>query len=426
MPRWSLHDDTVSARQARQARILGAPGINGLSRLGGVSRGGAALASAPAISLIGGLSSVESLTLTADAQTIVSGGDSIVWDTEQLGTLEVRLGFGGYGPAPTSEVVVAKTGRLAVDLSLMWDTYADGGTLELSVVRDGDTHTRTWPGLTTSGQQFAGITHLNVQAGDVLSVTIDQGSGSDQTLASAELVLTLWPTVGTGTFGYRELVLADGPIAYWRLGESSGTAAADETGNGHTGTYSGSPGLAAAGLLVNDPDTCVGFDGSNDYVSVPDSADFDVAAVTLEVWFDTDYSGSGRSGSTFMVYHGQVSGASPFPYNWGIQETSNGSVGITINFGAHSLSIAKAALDGTRNHLVGTYDGTTLRLYHQGVLVDSSTPAVALDQGAGAINLGRWWNGPIYFDGRLDEIAVYGRALSAAEIQEHYNVGTGA
>ena len=56
-------------------------------------------------------------------------------------------------------------------------------------------------------------------------------------------------------------------VAYWRLGESSGNVAVDETGN-YNGTYVGTPTLGVDGLLVGDADTAVTFDGVNDYVEM--------------------------------------------------------------------------------------------------------------------------------------------------------------
>ncbi len=64
---------------------------------------------------------------------------------------------------------------------------------------------------------------------------------------------------------YADVVLADSPLAYYRLGESSGTTMTDSSGNGRHGTYVGSPTLGAAGLVPGD--TCADFDGVNDYAA---------------------------------------------------------------------------------------------------------------------------------------------------------------
>ena len=57
---------------------------------------------------------------------------------------------------------------------------------------------------------------------------------------------------------YREKVVALSPVAYWRLGESSGTTAADETGN-HDGSYQNVVTLGQPGVLTGDPNTAASF-----------------------------------------------------------------------------------------------------------------------------------------------------------------------
>src|SRR5688500_14316091 len=72
---------------------------------------------------------------------------------------------------------------------------------------------------------------------------------------------------GTGaTSGgdYAAQVTADGPRAYWRLGETSGTTAADETASASPGTYAGGVVLGVPASLAGDPDTAVRFDGVDD------------------------------------------------------------------------------------------------------------------------------------------------------------------
>lgn len=66
---------------------------------------------------------------------------------------------------------------------------------------------------------------------------------------------------------YAEAILSDNPAGYWRLGEPSGTVAADELGVSN-GTYTGSPTLAVAGALDVDSNGGVLFNGTSQYVSV--------------------------------------------------------------------------------------------------------------------------------------------------------------
>ncbi|HEY4313928.1 MAG TPA: LamG-like jellyroll fold domain-containing protein, partial [Actinomycetes bacterium] len=95
--------------------------------------------------------------------------------------------------------------------------------------------------------------------------------------------------VGHPDTAYRDGVVADGPEAYWRLGELGGVTAADETG-AHPATYQGAPGLREPGALAGDPDTAVSFDGVNDDLVAADQpwrrGDF-----TVETWVKTSERG---------------------------------------------------------------------------------------------------------------------------------------
>src|SRR5260221_4029901 len=74
---------------------------------------------------------------------------------------------------------------------------------------------------------------------------------------------------------YSSVVLAKGPVGYWRLGEASGPTAVDASGNGYDGTYLGNPAFGQTGAIVNDPDTAAAVHrhDSQDYLEIshPDS-----------------------------------------------------------------------------------------------------------------------------------------------------------
>src|SRR5205814_6256715 len=87
----------------------------------------------------------------------------------------------------------------------------------------------------------------------------------------------------TPTASYRQVVLDASPASYWRLGETSGTSAADETG-ANPGTYNNVL-LGAPGALACDSNPSASFDGVQSYVRMPDSPSLDMtSAVTVEFW----------------------------------------------------------------------------------------------------------------------------------------------
>ena len=91
---------------------------------------------------------------------------------------------------------------------------------------------------------------------------------------------------------YADTVLADGPVAYWRLGEASGSSAFDASGNNIIAAYVGGPNLGMPALVSATPDPAVGLDGVDDAVYVPQSSLINLGLPrserTVEIWFRAD------------------------------------------------------------------------------------------------------------------------------------------
>src|SRR5207247_1815173 len=118
--------------------------------------------------------------------------------------------------------------------------------------------------------------------------------------------------VNTVSPAYSSTVLADQPAGYWRLGEASGTAASDSSGNGNGGAIGGGVTLGAAGALTADTNTAMQFDGTSGAVEVPSSTSLSpTVAVTMEAWI---YSSTGGTGS----WQGIVAKRSGGDYGYGM------------------------------------------------------------------------------------------------------------
>ena len=78
-------------------------------------------------------------------------------------------------------------------------------------------------------------------------------------------------------------------------------------------------------------------------------------------------------------------------------------------------------------HVVGTYDGSNLRLYFNGSEVGSAlADSTSIGAFTAALNIGRSPLGGVTgTDCQIDEVAIYGSALSAARVSAHYNAGVG-
>src|SRR5262249_53557695 len=81
-------------------------------------------------------------------------------------------------------------------------------------------------------------------------------------------------------------ILADGPLGYWRLDETSGTTAFDSSPNGYNGTFFGNVTLGVAGaLLPDDHDSAARFGGGGAQADVPFHPEFNLPnGFTIEAW----------------------------------------------------------------------------------------------------------------------------------------------
>ena len=216
--------------------------------------------------------------------------------------------------------------------------------------------------------------------------------------------------------GYSAVVLSDSPDLYLRLGEASGTTAADSSGDGHVGTYGGGATLGADGLVC-DNDKAV-YLGASGIVSVPSSAVFDyTTAFSAEAWVRSTDSNDGG----YVV--SRLETGDPV---WRLSVDSFQLAGCAVEHAgvASPLVTSSGAFPATQPaHLVMTFDGTTLRLYVNGLLAGSRAVPGAMDLpvGDGRIRVGKP-DGASYasFPNVVDEVAVYGHVLTPERVWAHY------
>jgi hypothetical protein len=220
---------------------------------------------------------------------------------------------------------------------------------------------------------------------------------------------------------YAQVVLSDGPASYWPLDETAGTSATDTLGTA-TGTYTNGPTLNQPSG-VKHAGTAVTFDGVNDFVNVADVHDFDgTVPFSVEVWLNPTAATS--------QYRRIIGKEDTNQYGWRlVLAGTGGSPPNRVSFirqdaaGNETAASPSALQPGTWYHVVGTYDGTTMRMYVNGAQVDTNTSSRSIPNHASALTMGVKNGGGAYLGGTLDEVAVYGYALSATQVSDHYNAG---
>ncbi len=241
--------------------------------------------------------------------------------------------------------------------------------------------------------------------GDTANWHTNKGTGGGYPLSSTTLTTgTSFPSVP------RTAIVPNGLVGHWRLDETSGTTAFDSSGNGNDGTMQN--GLDATNDSVDgQTNLALDFDGTDDTItglpySVGELGDLNSFAFWAR--FDTvpdNKIGFGQSGAVNIVVGVKDNQAITYA-NASSSEVNGGTVPM-----------------GEWVHLAMVRDGATVRHYINGVGAGSGTLSNSAD-----IRIDRFGNrgsSGEYFDGQVDDIRIYNRALTAAEVAEIYNARDG-
>jgi hypothetical protein len=226
--------------------------------------------------------------------------------------------------------------------------------------------------------------------------------------------------VASSPTGYAAVVLADSPLAYYRLNEAtSATTVADSSGNSRTANVTGTL-TSATGLLTGDTDTALS-SAATAVAIAPYAAWQSVSSFTAECWVKPSALGGAR---TFVArFDGWVPTSSFSPSSFSLRASSGGNLEACIFYSGNNqaLNNGSSLSTGVRYHLAMTYDGTTARVYLNGVQ-DFTISASGMNAGTLGLSIARA-QGAEAFEGVIDEVAYYGTALSAGRILAHYNAG---
>ena len=205
-----------------------------------------------------------------------------------------------------------------------------------------------------------------------------------------------------------------GLVGYWKFDEGTGTTTTDTSGNGNTGTLNGT--TWTTGLVNNG----LSFNGTSGYVDIGTASSLLASnALTISASiYPTGPGSNGTTGATIVAKEGEYVLAR-FPdgtIQWGLANTNPGWVFVNTGY---------VAPLNQWTHIALVYNNWSVQTYANGVLVHTYAGAGTIGDVYPAMNNFRVGGRQIasqLFQGRIDEVRVYNRGLSAADVENLANL----
>lgn len=228
---------------------------------------------------------------------------------------------------------------------------------------------------------------------------------------------------------YASVVAAQSPAAWWRLDETllfapiqgqPWAVGFDSSGNGRNGQSFAPPTIGQPGARPSATNTAFRFDGVDDSITIPAHPSLNgTAGLTVSAWFKVN--AFDRNWQT-IISKGDSS--------WRIARNGSGNqIAFDSNHGTglNVIASTRPVNDGQWHHVAGVFDGQKKSLFLDGRLEASAAVPSPINTNAFPVMIGenaqatqRFWNG------WLDEVAVFGRALSADDVRRQFASGAGA
>ena len=211
----------------------------------------------------------------------------------------------------------------------------------------------------------------------------------------------------------------EGLVAYYPFNGN----AKDESGNGNHGDTNGT-------VLVEDrhgnKDSAYGFDGVDDNIQIPETKDFEANSITLSLWIQTQQPKTaeiiGKDGESRRIGERQwIIETSPDGQIIGDVWTSTSGHRGHIGYSRNRINLIEW------NHIALCWDGSNYQIYLNALkdIVVATGDEKTLAAGDQPVRIGGGapdGAAPFYFKGSIDDIRIYNRALSAAEVKALYDL----
>ena len=221
-------------------------------------------------------------------------------------------------------------------------------------------------------------------------------------------------------------------IAYWKMDECQGGSANDSSGNGFVGTINlsttgsqttttgnGTCTTSAATPWYNGRvgkfNSSINLDGTSDYISISDANALDLTDnLTLSAWVKR-----GSTGSTQYILNKGTNA-------YALYFDSSNTINLAMQ-GTGNIVTSTSALTDTSNwhHIAATWNGTTGKIYLDGVDVSGSTTSRTLAANTTALSIGADMTPANYLNGKIDEVQLFAYPMTPNQIVMLYNQNVG-
>ncbi|TFV90712.1 PKD domain-containing protein [Blastococcus sp. CT_GayMR16] len=328
------------------------------------------------------------------------------------------------GPAQNADLTPTVSAVAPGLTRLSWTATSDQDNANLTyrVYRDGDT-------TTPIGQVTQASTWWNRPT---LRFTDGGLTGGDHrylvtaTDPAGNVTSSAWTTVtvaagGSGLRAYETTVRADGASGYWTLGESSRSTAYDHAGSTDLGVGNGVT-VSRPGAISGDTDTAYRFGGTSSGIVYSQNATPAPNTFTVEAWFQT----TDRTGGKIVGF-GNSRTSQSNTYDRHVYMDAQGRVIFGVNSSLkRTVSSATGLNDGKWHHVAASLSPAGMALYVDGKLVGSRADTTTGSSYNGYLRIGgdRSWSGDSWFNGQIDDVALYTAALPADRVANHFSLGS--
>ncbi len=197
-------------------------------------------------------------------------------------------------------------------------------------------------------------------------------------------------------------------VAYWRFDGN----ALDLSGNGNHGTING------AMFVQGISGQALSFDGINDYVNMGDKPSLRInGPYTIETWVYSNQNNLGQ-----ILSKSRLHDLRNYELLW--LDEGNGGPKIKFEFSINGVTYwtySQLLKYKEWYYVAGIYDGVYMKLYVNGNQVAITSASGMVDVNTEPLTIGRRSDGVRFFNGIIDEVRIYNRALTTSEIQANYN-----